>query len=423
MKTNRSCAVSIAVGITVLCLASAAAAEDPYEVAWATQVGTPSSEGSRSVAVDAAGNAYISGYTYGDLGGPNAGGTDAFVTKLDTTGNIIWTSQIGTSEHDYSNSVAVDAVGNVYVAGDVFGSSIATSDVFLTKLDPSGGELWSKQLGTSTRDQGLAVSVTAAGNVCISGFTGGDLVGASAGGNDAFVATFNSSGDQLWARQIGTSVNDVSFSVLASESGHIYISGYTKGDLGGANAGETDAFLTKLDSSGEEVWSRQIGLYGSDGSRATAVDSLGNVYISGYSTGRAFLAKFDSAGNEMWWNRLDGGQSRSVAVDAYGNAYMCSDNQHATGVDNTDSFLTKFDPSGLELWSQPLATPGEDYAYSVATDGSGGVYISGYTQGDLAGTNAGIGDAFLIKYESPIPEPATMSLLALGGVALLRRRK
>ncbi len=431
----------IVVMMTVVLCAAAAWAEDPYQVAWSRQIGTSSSDSSRSVVVDAAGNAYISGWTYGDLGGTNAGDNDAFLIKFDASGNELWSRQIGTSTYDYNRSVAVDASGNAYISGTTYGSLGGTNaggyDAFLTKFDASGAELWSRQIGTSSDDWSNSVAVDASGNAYISGHTDGSLGGTNAGYYDAFLTKFDASGAELWRRQIGTSSNDYNRSVAVDASGNAYISGTTYGSIGGTNAGDRDAFLTKFDSSGTELWSRQIGTSSADRSQSVAVDASGNVYISGRTYGNiggtnagnwdAFLTKFDASGNELWSRQIGTWRtdsSYSVAVDASGNAYISGRTDGDLGGPSAggyDAFLTKFDASGNELWRQQIGTSSSDYSYSVAVDAYGNAYISGETEGNLNGPNAGNWDAFLVKYE--VPEPASMSVMMAAGLLMLRRRR
>jgi hypothetical protein len=139
------------------------------------------------------------------------------------------------------------------------------------------------------------VAVDASGNAYISGRTDGSLGGPNAGGDDAFLAKYSSAGDLVWSRQIGTSSTDESWSVAMDGSGNAYISGNTLGSLGGPNAGGADAFLTKYDSSGNTLWSQQIGTSSDDYSRSVAVDASGNAYISGNTSSSldsVFLMKF-----------------------------------------------------------------------------------------------------------------------------------
>ncbi len=301
-----------------------------------------------------------------------------------TSPGVAWTKQIGTVDDDASRSVALDALGNVYISGftygDLDGVQSGYGDAFLTKYDSAGNELWSSQIGSTAEDWSYSVAVDGAGHAYISGFTEGDFAGAHAGNQDAFLTKFDPTGNELWSKQLGTATSDYSRAVAVDASGNAYISGRTVGDLGGTNAGGSDAFLTKFDASGNELWSTQIGTTGNDISYSVAVDAAGNAWISGRT-----------------YNNLGG---------IYAGA--------------SDAFLAKFDASGNELWTTQIGTTEIDYSYSVAVDAVGHAYISGWTEGDLGGTNSGSADAFLVKFE--VPEPASIGLLALGVPALLRRR-
>jgi len=429
-----------AITLALLLTAAAAFAEDPYPIAWSRQIGTSATDRSYSVTTDAAGNVYISGYTGGDLAGTHLGGNDAFLVKYDGSGNAQWSRQIGTPVNDYSHAVAVDASGNAYIsgytAGDLGGPTAGGWDAFLTKVDASGHALWSRQIGTGSSDYSYDVAVDAAGNAYVSGPTGGDLGGPSAGGMDAFLTKYDTSGGVLWSRQIGTAAGDYSYGVAVDAAGDAYITGYTSGDLGGTNAGSSDVFLVKFDASGAQLWSRQIGTSASDQSYAVAIDASGNAYISGRSAGSlggasagdydAVLIKYDGAGSLLWSRQVGtvgSDYSRSVAVDAAGNAYITGWTDGDLGgasAGGLDVFLSKFDGLGNLLWSDQIGTSSSDRSYAVAIDPAGNAYISGRTDGSLAGASAGGSDAFLVKYE--VPEPATLGLLCLGALSLLKRR-
>jgi hypothetical protein len=416
-------------------------AEDPYQVEWKAQIGTSGRDYCYSVAVDAHGNAYISGRTTGNLGGPNAGDSDVFLSKFNSDGNEIWTTQIGTSAYDQSSSVAIDASSNAYITGFTFGDldgpNAGERDAFLSKFDSGGNEIWTTQIGTSLLDHGYSVAVDAPGNAYITGVTRGNLGGFDPGSADAFLGKFDSNGSEIWMTQIGSGAYDHSYSVAIDASGNAYISGTTQYNLGGPSAGKYDAFLSKFDSGGNEIWSTQIGTGEDDHSYSVAVDASGNAYISGKTEGDLdgpnagiedpFLSKFDSDGNEIWTTQIGTSQwenSKSITVDTAGNTYITGFTYGDLGGPNLggrDVFLCKFDSSGNEIWTTQIGTSLLDHGSSVALDASGNAYITGFTEGDLGGPNAGFDDAFLVKLE--VPEPATLSLLALGALAMLRRRR
>lgn len=426
--------------INVLVAALSVRAETPYAVTWSRQTGGVNLDEGRAVAVDGSGNAYISG-----LASTLAGG-NAFLTKYDSAGTLLWSQQVLTGTHSESWSVAVDGSGSAYISGsgrgNVAGPSAGNDDAFLIKYDSAGTLLWSRQIGSTITDDGRSVAVDSSGNAYISGYTRGNLAGPNAGSSDAFLAKYDSTGDLLWSRQIGTSTNDLSFSVAADASGGAYITGGTRGSLGGPNAGDFDAFLTKYDSAGAMLWSRQIGTIADDVSYSVIVDGSGNAFISGYTSGSlggasagnfdAFLTKYDSAGTLLWSRQLGTSSddwSFSVDVDGSGNAYIGGRTRGSLGgpsAGDNDAYLAKYDSAGSLLWSRQIGTSSSDGGVSAAVDGFGNAYLTGWTGGSLGGPSAGDFDAFLVKF-SPVPEvpePPALVLLGIGacGLAAVRRR-
>ena len=144
---------------------------------------------------------------------------------------------------------------------------------------------WTEQLGSNSSDESYGVSADGLGNVYITGVTFGDLGGANAGFHDAFVSKYDAAGTLLWTEQLGSSSSDASHGVSADALGNVYISGVTRGDLGGANVGDSDAFVSKYDAAGTLLWTEQLGSNSSDYSHGVSADGLGNVYISGVTRG------------------------------------------------------------------------------------------------------------------------------------------
>ena len=419
---------AVCVVAVIVCLVGIAPAEDPYPVEWKRQIGTSGFDYSRCVAVDASGNAYVSGGTDGDLGGPNAGNNDVFVRKFDSGGNEVWTTQFGTSASDGCHSIAVDASGNSYVSGRSAGG------MFVGKLDPSGNELWRTRFGATSSDRAYSVAVDTSGNAYVSGFTDGDLGGPNAGYWDAFLSKFDSDGNVLWSSQIGTSGSDESWSVAVGASGNAYISGFTSGDLGGGFDGYHDAFLSKFDAEGNELWTTQIGASNShDRSYSVAVDEFDNAYISGYTEGDlagpnagfhdVFLSKFDADGNEVWRTQTgtnEPDRAHSIALDSSGNSYVSGSTWGDLGGPTAgywDAFLSKFDAEGNEVWTTQIGTDRDDQSWSVAVDASGNAYISGFTNHDLGGPWMGANDAFLVKYAAATPLRSVSAVDIAAGFA------
>ena len=165
---------------------------------------------SHGVSADGLGNVYISGYTDGSLGGPNAGGittrlSASTMRRAHSSGRGSWELVRMTMSH----GVSADGLGNVYISGYTDGSlggpNAGGDDAFVSKYDAAGTLQWTRQLGTSSSDHSYGVSADGLGNVYISGHTGGSLGGPNAGSYDAFVSKYDAAGTLQWTRQLGTS--------------------------------------------------------------------------------------------------------------------------------------------------------------------------------------------------------------------------
>jgi hypothetical protein len=168
---------------------------------WVKQFGTKEGEFVSGVAVDASNNVYITGTTRGSFpGNVNVGYIDVFLMKFDANGTQQWLKQFGTDDADDVNGIAVDATGNAYVTGDTSSSfpgnsNVGASDVFLLKFDTNGAQQWLKQLGTNDDESANGVAIDATGNVYIAGIAFGSFPGnSSAGKEDVFLMKFDANG-------------------------------------------------------------------------------------------------------------------------------------------------------------------------------------------------------------------------------------
>jgi hypothetical protein len=406
-------------------------------VEWTRQWGTGSSDYSYGVSADALGNVFVSGFTQSSLGGPHSGETDAFVSAFSSLGELKWHRQIGTPAGEVSRGLAVDGLGNVYVGGDspgaVAGPSAGSTDVFIRKYDSSGDSAWTRQLGSASYDECWSVAADMLGNVFVGGRTGGSLASANLGGNDAFVAKYDSVGNLQWTHQFGTSGSENALGLTADGLGHVYVSGLTNGNLGGPNAGGYDIFLRKLDNDGTTVWSQQFGTSGDDIGNSVSADALGNVFVGGRTTGNlggvlvgdrdAFVAKYDASGNLAWTRQLGSSafeENMSVSADGLGSVYFSGRTNGALdGVSSnqTDAYVGGYSSSGDLFWLEHIVYAGDQYAHGVSADGLGNVYLSGPTNQSVGGPWAGNYDAYLFKF-SLVPEPGSAVLCALA-IALI----
>jgi len=240
-----ACALLAAWGATVQ-------AGPPPLTLWTTQIGTSESDLAYGIALDDSGNSYITGYTEGDMGGPNQGGKDAFVVKCDSAGTVQWMRQFGTISSDYAEGIAVDGSGDSYIAGHTFGDlagpNQGRSDAFIVRYDSGGTVQWASQIGSSTWEYTSDIAVDGSGNSYITGWTWGDLGGPDQGEVDAFIVKYDSGGTEQWRRQIGTGEWDSGEGIAVDAGGNIYITGNTRGDLGGPNQGSIDVFIVAIGS-------------------------------------------------------------------------------------------------------------------------------------------------------------------------------
>ena len=404
-----------------------------------------------SVAVDSLGNVFVAGYYNGDLnvGGiilPDYSGSDFFVVKYNSSGNVVWAKSNNNSaanSNDYAKSVAVDLNGNVYVAGSYDGDlnvggtilpNYSGSDLFVVKYDSSGNVVWVKSNNNSAangNDSAYSVAVDLSGNVYVTGQYEGDLnfsgtVLPNYTSGDFFVVKYNSSGTVVWAKGTNSSAGngyDYARSVAVDASSNVYVAGYYDGDLnvGGtilSDYASNDFFVMKYNSSGAVVWAKSNSDSAGnddDGAYSVAVDLSGNVYIAGhywgdlnvggtilsdYTWADFFVTKYDSSGNIAWVKGTNNSAAntddyaRSVAVDLSGNVYVAGFyygdfNFAGTTLPdyaNYDFFVAKYNSSGnmiLAKGTNSSEENGDEKGYSVAVDSSSNVYVAGYYWGDL----------------------------------------
>jgi hypothetical protein len=269
-------------------------------------LGSAAPDGGKGVVVDSSNNIYVSGWTWGGLDGNTSSGEyDAFLVKYDSSGTKQWTKQFGTSESDFARAVAVDSENNIYITGYTKGgldgnSNSGNEDIFLVKYNSSGTKQWTRQRGTSLVEIGYGIAADSENNIFVIGHTFGGLDGnTNLGYRDVFLIKYNSVGNKLWTKQLGTANGDFGEGVVADSLNNIYISGWTGGSFSGyTNEGSSqDIFLVKYNSNGVKLWTKQFGTSESDRGFGVTVDFLNNVYVTGYTSqgldGSTYLGEQD----------------------------------------------------------------------------------------------------------------------------------
>lgn len=481
---------------------------DPV-LSYSTYLGGNDMDYANAIAVDASGNAYVTGYTASTnfpLVDPEqsspGGGTcsdgvdaiacfDAFVTKLNPTGTaLVYSTYLGGSNEDYGTSIALDASGDAYVTGYTNSTDFPVQhplqsknaggyDAFVAELSADGASLiYSTYWGGSSDDIGTGVAVDASGNAYLSGYTAspnfpvtsGALRATYGGGNhNGFVVKFNSGGAKLgYSTFLGGSADDYAYGVAVDSAGDAYVTGATNSTnfptvnafqpvyAGGlcAVAPNTfpcyDAFVAKLNPAGSAlIFSTYLGGTGSDYGYAIALDGSSNAYVTGYTTSTnlpttagafdrvfggsydAFVAKLNGAGSTLAYSTYLGGSGTQigygVAVDSSGRAFVTGYNYggyfptalplQAQNAGFYDAFVSALNATGsLLVFSTYLGGSSDDFGRGISLDPSGNAYVTGATFSlDFPTTSGsyqpayegGPYDAFVTKI-SLVPSPSLL---------------
>lgn len=306
-------------------------------IQWQRVLGGANNDVGVGVGVDSSDNIYVGGYT--DSQG--AGSADFLIAKYDTDGTIQWQRRVGGAADEYGGHLVVSGSGDVYVAGYT-GSQGTAGDLLLVKYNTSGTLQWQRRLGGSGFDLARGIALADSGNVYVVGRTGSQ----GAGGNDLLLAKYNSSGTIQWQRVLGGAGNDDGWGVAVDSSENIYVSGSSDP----SNIGETRALFAKYNSSGTIQWQRALlnSATSQEGTSA-AVDSSGNVYVTGNTYPDLLLVKYDTSGTIQWQRKLAGVDltlGYGISVDSTGSfVYVTA--QATTTAGGSDILIAKFPGDGL----------------------------------------------------------------------------
>lgn len=361
---------------------------------------------------------YIFG-SYPDLDG------DMLVTKIDSTGNTIWTSYPGGNEFERANCVRELPTGNFLIAGETssaFPGYHDNIDYWVVVLTEYGSMGWNKCYGGSNDDQATAIEETSDGGFIVVGNShsnDGDVTG-NHGADDIWVFKADATGNIQWQRSLGGTENEYATAVQHTNDGGYIVGGYTESDDGDVigNHGDSDYWMVKLDESGNIEWSRCYG--GSDGDEAYSFEPTldGGFIIGGKSRSddgdvdenqgtKYWIVKTDSLGN-IEWSKCYGGTGAdylySIRQMSNGHfimaGYSNSINGEVTGNHgNFDYWIVQIDSTGNIEWQLSLGGSGADHAYSVAPASDKSFIVSGRSasdDGDVAGNN-GQFDAWVVK--------------------------
>jgi hypothetical protein len=409
---------------------------------------------------------------------------DAFVAKLNAGGSALdYSTYLGGIQLDVATGIAVDGAGDAYVTGRTESRDFPTTpgafqtlgngldDAFVTELNPSGSALvYSTYLTGSRGSSGRGIVVDAGGHAFVTGTTASNDFpttpgafqtvnkGGANGGGDAFVVKFNPAGSALeYGTFLGGSGFDDGNAIAVDPTGNAYVAGNTGSADFPATAGAFDttyngggsfgdAFIAKLNPAGSALaYASYLGGTDDDYGYGVAVDGAGHAYVTGqtlspgypttpgafqttYGGGifDAFVTQMSADGSSLVYSTFLGGSDwdggAGIAVDAAGHAFVTGQTKstdfpttpgafEGTAGGDFDAFLAELNTSGGSLvYGTYLGAPYKDFGYAVALDGSGSVYLAGATQSPNFPTTPGAfqthygggdqygGDAFVTKF-------------------------
>jgi uncharacterized delta-60 repeat protein len=429
------------------------------------------------VGVDSSDNIYCGGFTYSDMGEPNSGSIDTFMMKLSgEKGGLEWVTHLGSKTSapggdntgdDFCSSVTVDSSNNPYCGGYTNGALGGAKgggwDAFVLKFNSSGGveEAW--QFGSELMfkdgydNKGdefcYGVAVDDSDNIYCAGFVSAEDPSAYWAQYDGFVMKFMPKPTPIFRTEIKDTLTTPSglntgseqcAGLTSDEHGNIYCTGYTSGSFAETNGGGIDAFVMKMDSYGGIIWTTQFGALtrapggsnaGNDYCVKIALDSFGNIYCAGQTTGSmaeanggqmdAVIIKLNPQGKLLWIKQFGnitkppGGSTTGndlfsgLAIDKDGNIICGGITNGAfaeTQGGGNDVFVMKLNSQGQLLWvkqfGQTTKAPGGnnlggDDLYALTVDINGNIYAGGMTTGSMGETRAGTsGDLYVMKLNS-----------------------
>jgi len=345
----------------------------PYAV-WSAVHSGPYNEYARAVALDDLGNAYVTGYSNPSY----PANADLLTVKYDPAGNEVWVKSYDTGTWDYGRDVALDSLGNIYVAGN------SGNRYSIVKYSESGDILWTRIYDNpSSSDYGQAVAIDESDNIYVAGHfcTGSGVC-------DCLTLKYDSSGTLLWSRIFNNQDYDTCSDVAIDSSGNAYIIG---------------SELVKYDSSGNLLWSA-----GHSGSQIAAGED-DTMYVLTFGE----LYKVDPSGNKIWTGAItnsDASEAGAIASDLQGNAYVAWHENFGTQGGDFDFYMEKYDAGGARQWRQTHDVTDYDFARAIAVNASGEICVTGHASPSSYNT------WLTVKFREREPLEVTTEALIFGTV-------
>jgi len=358
------------------------------------------------ITTDNSGNVYVAGYA-----GRHHGAPDAFAMKRNSQGDTLWTYYYdgGSNNEDYATDIVVDDAGNTYLNGYSHKPSAYLFDCFTVKIDPTGTELWVSRYTEpgGAESFGNALAVDTLGNVYVAGY-----IDPSSGSNDWLVIKYNSSGIEQWVDVYNGADNgqDEAQGIAIAPNGNPTVCGFVYSN---SASGAINAFVKQYTPSNGTAWTdtwSHPSFTGRDQAFGIGFNSSGDAFVGGEtmngstSNNDAFALRYDVNGQRLWVTIY---VDSTTATDEYLTKVIIDDlgNVYFTGTDYRDGYLTKINNDGSNAWRKKWIGPvinGSDVFHGICTDQAGNVYASGrgVYPGEDYYANGGRPNMIISKYNS-----------------------
>jgi len=352
---------------------------------------------------------------------------------------------------------SISGISTVGSYQEIYGGGVI--DAFLSKFNDSGNLLWGTYIGGTSGDNAWSIAIDSNENIVLTGWTESvnlptttlaHQTNYGGGGYDAFVIKINTLGEVLWLTYYGGTNSDIGNDVISDEKNNIFIIGSTISNNGIATIGShqinfgggfNDAFIVKFDSNGNRQWGTYYGGNNEDSGTGIAIDNKGNLLILGNSvssnsistigthqliigdtiSGDAFLVKFDSFGNRLWGTYFGGNSLdevvKGITIDSQDNVLILGTTFSTNNISSigayqenygelADAFIAKFDSNGTFIWGTYYGGEADDYGAEITLNSNETFFIIGYTESYYSIASSGAyqtlvnsTDAFIVKFQ------------------------
>jgi len=305
---------------------------------------------------------------------------DYYLAKTDGAGELLWEKTFGGDQPDWAFYAIETSDGGAVVVGAAASFSIDSEqphfDAYVVRTDDTGEPMWTAQWGGERLDLAYSVVQTQDGGFVV---TGGTDVGA--GDIDAVLFKLSSSGNLLWEKTFGGTGTDWGQSIVQTPDGGLAIAGPTSS----TGAGAMDGCVIRTDAAGNTLWQRTYGAAGTDAALHIAHTEDGGFILSGKSDSRGddpgfYLLRIDEDGELLWEQSYGGGEGGRAwaARPTSDGGFIATGNADSSTYDTSDVYVVKTDGQGHEQWSATFGGPGYDESYAVREAPDGTYVIAGY---------------------------------------------